>query len=198
MLEIQAFVEGRYPDFVRRHRRVSRTLVRFLGFLFYESRFQQFARDYPHLEGFDFIEQTLRYFDFTLRLTDRERSRIPATGRVVIAANHPIGSLDGLALLQLVHQVRPDVKVEANEMLDAVAPLHPVLLPVNNMGGMTAKANLKNIRRHLEEDGALIIFPAGEVSRFGPKGVKDGAVSYTHLTLPTNRVAGSSRWAAGG
>ncbi|MFV8818646.1 lysophospholipid acyltransferase family protein [Haliea sp. E17] len=174
MLEIQAFLERRYPDFVQRHQRTARTLGRFLGFLFYESRFQQFERDYPHLQGFDFIEQTLRYFDFTLRLTDKERARIPASGRVVIAANHPIGSLDGLALMQLVRQVRPDVKVVANELLSAVHPLQPVLLPVNNMGGSTPKKNLRNIREHLENDGALIIFPAGEVSRFGPKGVKDG------------------------
>ena len=174
MLEIQAFLEGRYPNFVQKHQRVARTLGRFLGFLFYESRFQQFERDYPYLEGFDFIEQTLRYFDFNLRLTDKERARIPASGRVVIAANHPIGSLDGLALLHLVHQVRPDVKVVANEMLGAVKALQPVLLPVNNMGGGTPKSNLKNIRAHLEQDGALIIFPAGEVSRFGPRGVKDG------------------------
>ncbi len=174
MLEIQAFLERRYPDFVQRHQRVSRTLGRFLGFLFYESRFQQFERDYPHLRGFDFIEQTLRYFDFTLRLTDKERARIPASGRVVIAANHPIGSLDGLALLQLVRQVRPDVKVVANEVLGALQPLDPVLLPVHNMGGSTPKKNLKRIREHLEQDGALIIFPAGEVSRFGAKGVRDG------------------------
>ncbi len=173
MLEIQAFLERRYPDFVQRHQRASRTLGRFLGFLFYESRFQQFERDYPHLQGYDFIEQTLRYFDFTLRLTDKERARIPASGRVVIAANHPIGSLDGLALVQMVRQVRPDVKVVANEVLNAVHPLQPVLLPVNNMGGSTPKANLKNIRAHLDNDGALIIFPAGEVSRFGARGIKD-------------------------
>ncbi len=174
MLEIQAFLERRYPDFAQRHQRTSRTLGRFLGFLFYESRFQQFERDYPHLQGFDFIEQTLRYFDFTLRLTDKERARIPASGRVVIAANHPIGSLDGLALLQVVRQVRPDVKVVANEVLGAVKPLEKVMLPVNNMGGSTPKQNLLKIREHLDNDGALIIFPAGEVSRFGPKGVKDG------------------------
>jgi putative hemolysin len=174
MLDIQSFLETRYPDFVEQHTTTARTLVRFLGFLFYESRFQQFEKDYPHLQGFDFVEQVLHYFDFTLRLKDRERARIPASGRVVIAANHPIGSLDGLALLGLVRQVRPDVKVVANELLTAVKPLHPVLLPVNNMGGNTARQNLKNIRAHLEQDGALIIFPAGEVSRFGPKGVKDG------------------------
>ncbi len=174
MLNIQNVLESRYPTFFDRHTTAARTLSRFLGYLFYESRFQQFGRDYPHLQGFDFVDATLRYFDFTLRLRDSERARIPDSGRVVIAANHPIGSLDGLALLNLVRQVRPDVKVVANELLTTIDPLHPVLLPVNNMGGNTARQNLRNIRAHLESDGALIIFPAGVVSRFGPKGVNDG------------------------
>jgi putative hemolysin len=175
MIDIRQVLETRYPTLFQQHRRFATTLVRFLGYLFYQARFRQFAQDYPHLRGFDFVDETLRYFDFTLRIRDRERARIPASGRVVIAANHPIGSLDGLALLSLVRQVRPDVKVVANDLLSAVAPLEPVLLPVTNMGGSTSRKNLMRIRAHLEQDGALIIFPAGEVSRFGVKGVKDGA-----------------------
>ncbi len=175
MINIQEVLQRRYPRFFERHSTSARTLTALLRVMFCESRFQQFSRDYPHLSGFDFVDEVLRYFDFTLRLRDNERARIPASGRVVIAANHPIGSLDGLALLNLVRQVRPDVKVVANELLSAVEALHPVLLPVNNMGGNTARDNLKAIRQHLATDGALIIFPAGEVSRFGAKGVKDGA-----------------------
>ena len=174
MLNTAAFLEDRYPHYVSRHRRLAGTLARFLGFLFHEKRFQQFEKTYPHLEGFDFVDEVLRYFDFTLRLRDKERARIPANGRVVIVANHPIGSLDGLALLHLVRQIRADVKVVANDMLSALKPLHPVLLPVNNMGGATGRASIMAIRAHLEREGALIIFPAGEVSRFGPTGVKDG------------------------
>lgn len=174
MIDFQHILQSKYPDFSRRHRRVVAIVGKFLGFLFYEKRFQQFERDYPHLEGYDFVEGVLRYFDFHLRLRELERARIPATGRVVIAANHPIGSLDGLALVNLVRQVRPDVKVIANEMLMSLTPMQPVLLPVDNMGGNTARQNLKNIRAHLEADGALIIFPAGEVSRFGASGVRDG------------------------
>ncbi len=174
MLNVQRTLESRYPTFFDRHRRTARTLSRFLGFLFYESRFQRFAQDYPHLEGFDFIEQVLRYFDFDLRLTESERARIPASGRVVIVANHPIGSLDGLALLHLVRRVRPDVKAVANDLLTAISPLHSVLLPVVNMGGNgTARNALKAIKDHLAGEGALIIFPAGEVSRLGAKGIKD-------------------------
>ena len=174
MLNFQDILENQYPDLFRRHRRTASTVSRFLGFLFYEKRFQQFERDYPHLEGFDFVEGVLRYFDFHLRLREFERARIPTCGRVVITANHPIGSLDGLALLNLVRQVRSDVKVIANDLLMAIPPLQSCLLPVDNMGGHTARQNLKNLRSHLEADGAVIIFPAGEVSRFGKNGVRDG------------------------
>jgi len=175
MLNVEHAIENRYPDLFRRHRRFAKTLTRFLSFLFFEARFQRFAQDYPHLTGFDFVEQVLRSFDFNIRLTETERARIPSSGRVVIVANHPIGSLDGLALLHLVRGVRPDVKVVANELLTSIAPLHSVLLPVTNMGSKgSSRDNLRAIRRHLESEGALIIFPAGEVSRLAPTGVRDG------------------------
>jgi putative hemolysin len=172
---VRQTLEVRYPEFFEQHRRTAETLSRFLGFLFYESRFQAFAQKYPHLSGFDFVDQVLRYFDFDLRLTETERARIPASGRIVIAANHPIGSLDGLALLNLVRRVRPDVKVVANDLLTSIAALEPVLLPVVNMGAKsTARDALRAIKDHLCAEGALIIFPAGEVSRLGAKGIMDG------------------------
>ena len=106
MLDIQATLQAHYPDFFERHSRSATILSRFLRFLCYETRFQQFSNLYPHLEGFEFVEQVLRHFEFDVRLTESERARIPSTGNVVIVANHPIGSLDGLALLNLVRQPR--------------------------------------------------------------------------------------------
>jgi putative hemolysin len=123
------------------------------------------------------IDDFLRFAaarNFTLRLRDKERALTPSDGRVVIVANHPIGSLDGLALLHLVHRIVPHVNVVANELLSILKPPHPALLPVTTMGGMTKRGNLVNLRHHLEEDGALIIFPAGEVSRFGSKIIVHG------------------------
>lgn len=141
--------------------------------LLHEREFQEFAHNYPHLTGIDFVEQVLLYFNFSYSLRGCERERIPADGRVVIIANHPIGSLDGLALIKLISELRPDVKVVSNQMLMALKPLHPLLLPVNNMSGGTVRAKLKRIHQHLCDEGALIIFPAGEVSRLRPQGVRD-------------------------
>lgn len=175
MLDLQATLEARFPDFFSRHARAGRAAVGCLNRLFRVQHFEEFGRRYPHLRGFDFVDQALEHFDFTFKVRDRERTRIPASGRVVIVANHPIGSLDGLALLQLVRSVRPDVKVVANDLLAAIEPLRPVLLPVNNLQGGTPRKQLRRLREHLQAEGALIVFPAGEVSRFGPAGIRDGA-----------------------
>ena len=175
MISVESVVAERFPAFVRNTPQVQKPIVAVLRYLFHEAEFKRFEQSYPHLSGFDFVEQALDYFDFSYTVSDREKRRIPAQGRVVIISNHPIGSLDGLALLKMVGEVRRDVKVIANEVLNSLPSLQSLLLPVDNMGNKTAKQNIRGIEQHLNNEGAVVIFPAGEVSRFGPKGLRDGA-----------------------
>ena len=151
--------------------------------------FREFEADYPHLHGFDFVDQVLRYFQFDYRVSSHEKERIPAAGPVVIIANHPIGSLDGLALLKLVSEVRGDVKVVANQLLFSLKPLRRLLLPVDNMGQKTTRENIRAIDHWLENNGAVIIFPAGEVSRFGPQGIRDGRWNTGFLRIASRHEA---------
>lgn len=140
-----------------------------------EDDFTAFAARYPHIKGMDFVEQALEHFCFSYTVSQRERENIPPCGRVVIIANHPIGSLDGLALLKLIHEVRSDVRIVANSLLSQIRPLGPCLLPVNNMGGTSStKEQLGLISAALLHEEAVIVFPAGEVSRFSLSGIKDG------------------------
>jgi len=174
MINIEAEVITRFPRLAERQPLLSKSLISWLRYLCHEQEFRQFEQRYPHLTGFDFVEQVLNYFEFDYRIGERDRARIPLQGRVVIVANHPIGSLDGLALLRLVGEIRRDVKVVANDVLYAVKPLRSLLLPVDNMGQKTPKENVLAIREHLNNEGVVIIFPAGEVSRMSPVGVRDG------------------------
>lgn len=109
----------------------------FLRYLLCEKEFQRFGEKYPNLHGLDFIEQALRYLSFACDVCENELEHIPAQGPVVIVANHPIGSLDGLALLQIISRVRGDVKIIANQLLSQIKPLNELLLPVDNMNGNT-------------------------------------------------------------
>lgn len=114
-----------------------------LRYLLNEKQCNDIANQYAYLQGVDFVEQVLASFDFSFTVPANEIANIPCEGRVVIFANHPIGSLDGLALIKLISEIRPDIKVVANELLMALEPLHSILLPVRNMTGGTPKQHLE-------------------------------------------------------
>lgn len=141
--------------------------------LFYEDEFQQFAAAHRHLKGLDMVEQVLEHLDILCTVSARDLEQIPEHGPLVIIANHPTGTLDGLALLYTVSRVRRDVKVVTNRMLTHLEPLSSLFIPVDNMGGRTAKSSLVQMEQHLQNAGVLIFFPAGEVSRPTRKGIRD-------------------------
>ncbi|MBU1439000.1 MAG: lysophospholipid acyltransferase family protein, partial [Gammaproteobacteria bacterium] len=173
MISVEKMVQQHLPQ-LQQQPWLEKPVTGALKHLLHEQDFIAFSKQYPHLQGIEFIEQVLEYFKFSYTVRDNELERIPTTGRVVIIANHPIGSLDGLALVKLIHDIRPDVKVIANQLLSAVTPLHAMLLPVNNMQGGTERRCIDHIHQHLAHEGAVIVFPAGEVSRLKPNGVRDG------------------------
>lgn len=168
---------------------VAPSLHALLRWLLKERHFASFGEQYPHLRGMDFVEQILESFQFSYTVSDRDRENIPASGRVMIVANHPIGTLDGLALLKLVHECRPDVRIVANDLLAAVKPLDPCLLTVRTMTGSSLKAHIAQIDQALAGEEAVIIFPAGEVSRLSPKGIQDGPWQKGFLRLAAKAKA---------
>ncbi|MDR0761566.1 MAG: lysophospholipid acyltransferase family protein [Campylobacteraceae bacterium] len=141
--------------------------------LFHEKEFLEFEAKYPSLKGIDCVEEILRYFEFRCEADSADLENIPSQGTVIFVSNHPTGSLDGLALLKMISSVRPDVKTISNRILSHVKALEDIFILVDNMGGWTQRQQIRELQEHLRGGGALIVFPAGEVSRFSPKGIKD-------------------------
>lgn len=172
MLDIQKTILEKYPDF--QSKPGGKKLIQFLQKLTYEKEINQFVDENQHLRGFAFLDKCLNHFNFSYQVNNQALDKVPSEGRVVIVANHPIGSLDGLALLKFIRSIRPDVRIVANELLSHVEPFQSLFLSVDNV---SAKANhkehFKAMIKALEQDEAVIIFPAGEVSRIRPNGVKD-------------------------
>jgi len=174
MLDIEQAVAGRFPNFYKRPL-LRKPAMRVLKALLRQDAVNDFLHKNQALEGIDFIDAIFDYFEFSYSLSQRDRANIPAEGRVVIVANHPIGSLDGLALIKLVSEIRPDVKILANQMLSFFQPLKRFLIPVDNFAAVPqARKGIKGLLQALSEEQAVIIFPAGEVSRAQATGVKDG------------------------
>ncbi len=89
---------------------------------------------------------------------------IPKTGSIVIAANHPLGGLDGMALIKTVGDVRTDVRFFVNDVLKNLKNYGDIFVAVNKLGSSSAKS-LRVMEEVFRTECALLFFPAGLVSR---------------------------------
>ena len=132
-----------------------------------------FFKEHPHLKGVEFVEQILQHFEFSFQTPWNEKERIPTEGRLVIVANHPLGTLDAAAVFKLVSDVRSDVRVVVDEGVHEMAALSPITLPCERYSEKNAKTRNAALKEHLEREGVLIFFPSEELSRIRPGGVID-------------------------
>jgi len=92
-------------------------------------------------------------------------------GRFMFVSNHPLGGLDGLALISLLgNRYNHNIKFLVNDLLMAVEPLRDVFLPVNKYGSQS-RDTATMIEQALMSDNQFITFPAGLCSRMQPDGV---------------------------
>lgn len=174
MLNVEQVLTERFPGFFsNKPRLLTKSMLTLMRMLFHEREVNRFLEEHRGVRGLDFIEKVLEYFDLDYLVSSRDLENIPPTGRVVVVANHPLGALDALSLIQMISRVRSDIRVVANDLLSALEPLGDLLLPVDNLGGGSSRKGIKQVYAALEREELVIIFPAGEVSRLRPNGVRD-------------------------
>jgi putative hemolysin len=174
MLSIEQALTDRIP-WLLQHPRIRKPVAGMLEKLAHEARFNHTLDQVP-AEGFGFCEHMLDYLGVSCQVTERERENIPVEGPLIVVANHPLGMVDAIALVQLIGSVRQDVRILGNDVLTAVPQMAPLLLNVD-VFGKGAASKMRGIFRALEAGQVLVIFPAGEVSRVRADGVRDGAWS---------------------
>ncbi len=118
---------------------------------------------------------------------------VPLTEHVTIAANHPLGGLDGMALIKAVGEIRPDVHFFVNDILKNITNYGDVFVAVNKLGAASA-GSLRTMEQIFREGGAVLIFPAGLVSRKQNGLVRDlswkksfvtQAIDHKRMVVPT-------------
>lgn len=122
------------------------------------------ARNYP-MEGADFCHGVLEKLNVTVEAVNVDRLPSAENRRVIIACNHPLGGLDGMALIDFFTQrYGGNLKFIVNDLLMAVKPLAPVFLPINKHGRQS-RESLTAIDQVMRGDDPVLIFPAGLCSR---------------------------------
>jgi putative hemolysin len=189
LISVERSFYERFPRFSSgKARSLSQPVVGWLRRIVCEERINAILEFAGTSTGYEFVERVLEYLKISYSVANTDRENIPVEGRVVIVANHPLGALDALALIHLVGSVRRDVKILANDVLMKLEPLAPLLLPLPVFGNGNAIGGAREAFRALERDEAVIVFPAGEVSRMRPQGVRDTTWSsgFARMALKTD------------
>ncbi len=173
MLDIQKSIKEKYPDIKNFSPVLTTPIFGFLKKIVHQNDINEFLQDHTNDTPFDFIESVLEYFNFGYKVSLNQIENIPQEGKVVIVANHPLGALDALSLIDMVKNVRKDIKVVANNLLTSIEQLKPLLIEVDAFGGKIPKKSTKRVHEALQKEEVVIIFPSGEVSRVRPTGIKD-------------------------
>lgn len=117
----------------------------------------------------DFIDAFFDELNLHIEFDENELRHIPKTGKFITISNHPFGAIDGLVLLKILKERRPDYKIMANFLLQNIPELSDKFIGVNPFENLKSKSSINGVKTaysHLENDGALGMFPAGEVSSY--------------------------------
>lgn len=127
-------------------------------------------------EGQAFWAQALAVMGIELQTPAAQLAHIPASGPLVVVANHPHGLVDGMVMAELIGRIRTDYKILARSLLTGVQEIEQFMLPVPFPHEADAHRQSIATRAaamgHLKAGGAIILFPSGVVASsdtaFGP------------------------------
>ncbi|MCB0389825.1 MAG: lysophospholipid acyltransferase family protein [Bdellovibrionales bacterium] len=125
-------------------------------------------------ENFNFWQAATKALQVKVIVSENDLNKIPQKGPLLIIANHPFGGIEAITLAAKLSEVRQDFMFIANAALNAIPEVAPYLFSVDidESRGLSTKIQnrlqIQNAIHHLKAEGALILFPAGEVSTAFP------------------------------
>lgn len=158
-LEIREIIASRVPGFLGKYPLfVERLVIHCLGRLLREEEINSCIRKHGEASGLAFIDEVFEEFNFSYFLSSIDRNKIPSEGKLIVVANHPLGALDGLALLRAISDVRADTKIITNDVLMVFENLASLFLPYNVFSAQTQKEHVARIGESLLAEEAVLFF----------------------------------------
>ena len=136
-------------------------VLNYLRRIVHEDDLNDFVARQGQKRGLDFVFAILEEFGVNMVLIGKEN--VPETGRYLLASNHPLGGLDGIAFMAAVSKVRKDFIFPVNDILLSLDGMKEFFVPINKHGSNAD--NVRIINETFASDKTLLYYPAGLVSR---------------------------------
>ena len=121
--------------------------------------------------GVPFTAGLLNDLNIKLRIDNEERLDNLPEGSFITVSNHPLGALDGIALIKIVGERRPKFKVMVNMVLNYISAMRPNFIAVDALASSDPKKKavsmqgIKAAMMQVRSGEPMGFFPAGAVSK---------------------------------
>ncbi len=177
-IDIDKVLRSRLP---RHYRFIPPWAIKWLERTVHQDELNDLLQRGHGLQGVEFARFVLDDLGITVNVKGMEH--LKDGGRYIIASNHPLGGLDGLALISLIGKhYDGQIRFLVNDLLMAVKPLGCIFLPVNKFGRQSRKA-ASLIDKEYRSDKQMLSFPAGLCSRLQPDGTVADLKWQKHLVV---------------
>ena len=151
-------------------KKMPRFLMRWLNKLLHVDEINYYLYLYRDKFGPDFTEAILTEA-LSVKIEVVNPQNIPQGVHPLLVGNHPLGGVDGMALINEIGKVRRDILFPVNDFLLYLPGLRSNFIPINIVGRNSS--NLNALEEAFADNNALLYFPAGLCSRKQKGEIKD-------------------------
>ncbi len=157
-IDLEKVIAGKSERLLRL---MPRFLLSYLKRVVHQDQLNDILNRHRTLYGHDFLEAIFK--DFGVNIVVKGDKNLLLTERFVVVSNHPLGGLDGMALMWAVGRKKPDIATPVNDFLMHLPNLKPLFIPVNKHGSNAT--NIAVFDETFASDKTVVYFPAGLCSR---------------------------------
>ena len=103
LIEIEKVITSKNPKLLKK---IPNFLIRYLKRIVHQNEINDFLKTHQDKIGLDFVAAAIEYFEVSYTVNGLENI---GKGKYIFAANHPLGGLDGLVLMDTIGKIFPDL-----------------------------------------------------------------------------------------
>ena len=196
VIDVELALQEKIPDI---YKKIPGVLIRLMEKVIRQADMNRMIHESSHLNGIPPVDWVLDQFG--VNIVVKGKKLIPKKGRYIYPANHPIGGLDGLAIVSVGAKIHPLIKFVANALLRVIKGFDSISLYIARFGQINRR-NAILINKTLASEAQLLVQPAGTVSKRNPVKIRDlawnkffihKAIQYKRDVIPIHVQARNSR-----
>jgi putative hemolysin len=159
-IDVEGLLRAKNPQLLRI---LPRFVVSYIKRVIHQDEINDFLEKNNEVYNVDFADSALKLFNTKIKIVGIEN--IPKEGNQIVVSNHPLGGLDGIALISVIGKYRSDVVFPVNDLLLYLRNMNGIFLPINKHGRNSSDAVREFDQAFASKENVLLYFPAGLCSR---------------------------------